>query len=187
MGINEYDKAPPTVERLDVFDRYTEIPAIDYGNYGEGLCRRRIRLENISDSFSIGELEDDFHHFRVEIHHNENRVTHIQGTTFRAPWSTCSEVNKPLQEIVGLQLSRDSISIGAHVSPTDNCTHLFDLTGLLASHTHQVPHIGLPHKEPVTRANNVKLAPIGAEAFAARSARGCFQMRATALATARNE
>lgn len=134
MGINENDKAPPTAERLEVFDRYTEIPAIDYDNYGEGLCRRRIRLENISDSFSIGELEDDFHHFRVEIHHNENKVTHIQGTTFRAPWSTCTEVNKPLQGIVGLQLSKDSISIGTYVSPTDNCTHLFDLTGLLVSH-----------------------------------------------------
>lgn len=134
MGINEYDKVPPSVESFIVFDRYTEIPAINYDNYGEGLCRRRIRLENISDSVSIGELEDDFHHFRVEIHHKGNRVNHIQGTTFRAPWSTCSEVNKPLQEIIGLQLSKDSTSIGAYGSPTENCTHLFDLTGLLVSH-----------------------------------------------------
>ena len=31
-----------------------------------------------------------------------------------------------------------------------------------ASHTHQVPHIGLPQSEPVTSATKVKAAPIGA-------------------------
>jgi len=30
-----------------------------------------------------------------------------------------------------------------------------------ASHTHHVPHIGLPHKEPVARARKVNEAPIG--------------------------
>ena len=34
----------------------------------------------------------------------------------------------------------------------------------LASHTHQVPHIGLPHKEPVIKQIKVKVAPIGATA-----------------------
>ena len=36
----------------------------------------------------------------------------------------------------------------------------------LASHTHQIPHVGLPHKDPVTIAVNVKTAPIGARLFA---------------------
>ena len=134
MEIYEYDKVPPCAESFEVFNRYTEIPAINYNSYGKGLCRRRVRLENISDAFSIGELEDDFHHFRVEIRHSQNKVTRIQGTTLRAPWSTCSEVNEPLQEIIGLQLSKDSTSIGSYGSPTKNCTHLFDLTGLLVAH-----------------------------------------------------
>ena len=30
----------------------------------------------------------------------------------------------------------------------------------LASHTQYVPHVGLPHKEPVTRVIKVKLIPI---------------------------
>ena len=34
----------------------------------------------------------------------------------------------------------------------------------LASQTHQVPHIGLPHKEPVIKQINVNVAPIGATA-----------------------
>ncbi len=32
----------------------------------------------------------------------------------------------------------------------------------LASHTHQVPHIGLPHSEPENRQRKVKAAPTGA-------------------------
>src|SRR6266446_4224342 len=29
-----------------------------------------------------------------------------------------------------------------------------------ASQTHQVPHVGFPHSEPVTRARNVNIAPV---------------------------
>ena len=32
----------------------------------------------------------------------------------------------------------------------------------LASHTHQVPHIGLPHSDPDIKHFNVNIAPIGA-------------------------
>ncbi len=35
-----------------------------------------------------------------------------------------------------------------------------------ASHTHQVPHIGLPHKAPVHKARKVNKAPVGASAEA---------------------
>ena len=35
-----------------------------------------------------------------------------------------------------------------------------------ASHTHQVPHIGLPHSEPVTSDSSAKIAPVGASADA---------------------
>jgi hypothetical protein len=38
-----------------------------------------------------------------------------------------------------------------------------------------VPHIGLPHSDPVTRHKKVKAAPIGAIAFAETSANGCRQ------------
>ena len=53
-----------------------------------------------------------------------------------------------------------------------------------ASHTQYVPHIGLPHSEPVTRARNVNEAPTGALAIATTSASFIRQIRATALAPA---
>ena len=39
-----------------------------------------------------------------------------------------------------------------------------------ASHTHQVPHIGFPHNEPVAKAKKVNDAPMGAELAAIISA-----------------
>lgn len=44
-----------------------------------------------------------------------------------------------------------------------------------ASQTHHVPHIGLPHSEPVTSAMKVKAMPTGAAARAETSASGCRQ------------
>ena len=35
----------------------------------------------------------------------------------------------------------------------------------LASHTHQVPHIGFPHMDPVTNAKKVNNAPFLADAI----------------------
>src|SRR3546814_19321046 len=52
------------------------------------------------------------------------------------------------------------------------------------SHSHQVPHIGRPHSEPVASVRKAKPAPIGEEARAAKSASGWRQIKATALATA---
>ena len=52
-----------------------------------------------------------------------------------------------------------------------------------ASQTQQVPHIGLPQSEPVTRQRSVKAAPIGAAAFAATSASGWRQTSVPSAAT----
>ena len=113
------------------------IPPYDFNSYGKGLCRRRIRLINETDTQTIGELEDDFHHFRVELTHDSDNVLSLSGIVLRAPWSTCSEADQPLQKIVGKPLSSDSTAIGNYATPTSNCTHLFDLTGLAISHSMQ--------------------------------------------------
>jgi len=45
----------------------------------------------------------------------------------------------------------------------------------LASQTHQVPHIGLPHIEPVNSVSSANTAPIGAIDLDKMSASGCLQ------------
>ena len=52
------------------------------------------------------------------------------------------------------------------------------------SHSHQVPHAGLPHSDPVTRHSAVKIAPGTAEARAANPASGCRHTSSTRLAMA---
>ena len=53
-----------------------------------------------------------------------------------------------------------------------------------ASHTHQVPHIGLPQIAPVTKAIKVNIAPIGAMAIIERWAALICQTNAIIAATA---
>ncbi|GBD42284.1 hypothetical protein HRbin39_01673 [bacterium HR39] len=53
-----------------------------------------------------------------------------------------------------------------------------------ASHTHQVPHMGLPQMEPVISAMAVNTAPMGAAARPATSASGWRQTSATTAETA---
>ena len=129
--------APPSEVDRELFDRMKTIPPYNFDSYGEGLCRRRIRLIKETENMTVGELEDDFHHFRVELTHDMTKVLAVSGSILRAPWSTCSEANSPLQSIVGSPLSPDSTSIGNYAVPTSNCTHLFDLTGLVISHSVQ--------------------------------------------------
>ena len=51
----------------------------------------------------------------------------------------------------------------------------------LASQTHQVPHIGFPHNDPVIRQIKVKTAPIGATAVLTINQKGILNARATIL------
>ena len=49
-----------------------------------------------------------------------------------------------------------------------------------ASHTHQVPQVGLPHKAPVHSASSVISAPVGASARASIDASRVLSTRPTA-------
>ncbi len=123
------------------FDRERLIPHATFDHYGAGVYRRRIRMVNhrtASDGQTgrtTGELEDDFHHFRVEIIHDGSNIVEANGTGLRGPWVTCMEADRPLREIEGHPLTASSTGIGAYTAPTMNCTHLFDLTGLTVAHT----------------------------------------------------
>ena len=50
-----------------------------------------------------------------------------------------------------------------------------------ASHTHQVPHIGFPHKDPLIIHIKVKIAPIGATAVLKIKPKGILKASATIL------
>jgi len=101
--------------------------------YGEGVYQRKIRLTS-SAGLVNGELEDDFHHFRVRLHHAGEKVVEMEGEALRYPWTTCPGATAPLQALRGLRLS-SRVSAPAHEhDPRAHCTHLFDLASLAFTH-----------------------------------------------------
>ena len=102
-------------------------------NYGKGVFRRRIKLENKADHV-LAELEDCNHGFRLQLYHDKASVSAIAVETLRYPLSTCSNAGQPLQALVGCPLTTRIEHILKYARPRDNCTHLFDLASLAIAH-----------------------------------------------------
>jgi hypothetical protein len=105
--------------------------------YPSGRYRRRIRMtasSQLQPGEVVAELEDDFHHFRVTLAHDGARVTGVRAVGVRFPWSMCPLAADQLEPLVGMPLSIRSTAVGDVVSARDNCTHMFDLSGLAVAH-----------------------------------------------------
>ena len=90
---------------------------------------RIIRLHAI-DGEVRGALEDDFHHFRVLIRHDGARVTNVEATALRQPFSLCGAAGGRLDELVGQRLLRDTTQFFRIHDALLQCTHQFDLATL---------------------------------------------------------
>jgi hypothetical protein len=123
------------------------VPLVAPETYGEGVFRRRIRLVGKGPKEVVGELEDDFHHFRVRLHHDGERVTEAVGESPRAPWVTCIEGNLRIAEIHGMALSPDATAIGKVADARLHCTHTFDLAGMCVAHAWRQVHGGAPVRQ----------------------------------------
>ena len=91
--------------------------------------RRRIRLVSDGDRV-VADLEDDFHRFRLTMTHDGSRIVRLDGEAIRYPWSACPEASERLRALEGIALSAHATDVASHDDPRQNCTHLFDLTGL---------------------------------------------------------
>ncbi len=98
-----------------------------------GCARRAIDLRASGDAV-IAWLEDDFHHFGIELLHDGARVLAVQGHAERFPRDTCPGAIGILQELVGTSLHERSTALGAHTNMRQHCTHLYDLLGLAIAH-----------------------------------------------------
>jgi len=103
--------------------------------------RRKLRLRARKGRV-IGDLEDNPHHFRVLLGHDDEHVTSVDGEAVRFPWSTCPGALVPLRELVGMALSPRCTAVGARTDPYRQCTHWFDLAGLCVAHAHASVHAG---------------------------------------------
>jgi hypothetical protein len=92
------------------------------------MVLRRIDREQVA-----GSVQDDFHHFALRITHDEAVIRGVEAETIRAPWSTCPAASIPLQRLVGAALFERASDIGRVIDMRAQCTHLFDLVGLLVA------------------------------------------------------
>lgn len=125
--------APPPRDARPVFDRADDTPRATTRPGGEGVYRRRV-IVRLEGAHAGGELEDDFHHFRVELDHDGSAVTAVDGSGVRAPWTMCLTAGEPIQALVGTLLRTGPLALAA-LDARKNCTHMFDLAGLIVTHT----------------------------------------------------
>ncbi len=101
--------------------------------YGDGVYRRAILLRG-RDGQVLGDLEDDFHRFSVQLEHDGKRVLSLRGEASRFPWTTCPGALDPLARLAGTPLSEEPTALAGYTDPRSHCTHLFDLAALAFSH-----------------------------------------------------
>lgn len=117
----------------------TRVPAKPFAMflnpyYGDGMYRRRVRLQNLDKNTVLAEMEDDQHGFRITLQHDGNAITAIQSESLRVPMTTCSGAGEVLAKLAGVPLSDSPRSLAAHSNPRSHCTHQFDLLGLAITH-----------------------------------------------------
>ncbi|MDQ1465998.1 MAG: hypothetical protein QOH10_413, partial [Actinomycetota bacterium] len=82
----------------------------------------------------VADLEDDFHHFRVTLRHDDTNVRSVESESIRWPWSTCPDAATPLLAIAGAPLTRRFTHLARWTNPAMNCTHQFDAAAHAVTH-----------------------------------------------------
>ncbi len=108
------------------------MTSFPYGSY-----RRRIRVVASSPDVVEAGIEDDFHHFRLTLRHDAERVRSIESRAHRIPWTTCDDAGGALQLLEGMPLRPSCLAVGRWTDPYQQCTHMFDIAGLAAAHAYR--------------------------------------------------
>lgn len=100
----------------------------------DGTYRRLIDLKTWDEHTVVGWLEDDFHHFGLTLIHDGRVATDVRVAAVRYPMTTCAAALDPLKAVIGQPLIGRCTDIGRQLEMRTQCTHLFDLLGLMSAH-----------------------------------------------------
>lgn len=95
--------------------------------------RRCIHIESRAaggDRIVRAVLEDDFHHFRVELVARGGRIASVAASAARHPYSLCPAAAEALLVLVGSPLPQHAHGITRLTEASEQCTHMLDLAGL---------------------------------------------------------
>ncbi|MDZ4294521.1 MAG: DUF2889 domain-containing protein, partial [Hydrogenophaga sp.] len=100
------------------------------------LFRRRILIA--TDPLRTGTryraaLEDDFHHFRVELVVRDGLIASLHAEAPRHPYSLCPSAADQLQQLVGTAPETSAHAVMRQVDASQQCTHMLELSGLAAA------------------------------------------------------
>jgi hypothetical protein len=126
---------------------------IDDSKTDTGRARRMIDLQRWDQNTVVGLLEDDFHHFGVTLVHEGDLITGVSATAVRYPWTSCGFAPQALQPLIGKTLSARSSDIGQRLAMREQCTHIFDLTGLVMAHA--MRGIAHRHYQTITESRQI--------------------------------
>lgn len=118
---------------------YHAIPATWPANphYGSGQALRALQLtRQAPDQLLIG-MEDMAHAFRIELKHDDQRITGIRAQWIRRPLSSCVGADAHLSQLAGLSLQDDLFNLSRHAQKNQHCTHMFDMLVLAVVHAYQ--------------------------------------------------
>jgi len=121
-------------------------------------CARRAIDLRASVRSVVAWLEDDFHHFGIEMRHDGEKVIAVDGQAARFPRDTCPGAVGILQEVVGMSLDKRATALGQYTNMRMHCTHLYDLLGLAIAHAacgreHRRYEAMVPDREPLDSTN----------------------------------
>ncbi len=72
-------------------------------------------------------MEDEHHYFVLNLEHDGERITSVNSTSRRTPWTVCPQAAGKLQEFVGQPL-RPRIAVNLpEIDSKQQCTHQYDL------------------------------------------------------------
>jgi hypothetical protein len=97
------------------------------------LFRRSIQIATVREGdqgIARAALEDDFHHFRVELAFAGGVVTQARGMGLRIPYTGCAGASAALSALVGMPLDSIANSVTRATDASQQCTHQLDLAGL---------------------------------------------------------
>lgn len=86
-------------------------------------------------------LEDDFHHFRLQLTVLDGRITEIGAESPRHPYSLCPTAAAELQQLVGQVAPTHAHLLTGAVNARQQCTHLLDLAGLACAAAMRGPSV----------------------------------------------
>lgn len=100
----------------------------------DGQAHRLIDLRSTASDTVTAWVEDDFHHFGVQVSHVDNVIIDISVRAKRFPYTSCGGAEQSARELIGASLTPRASDVGRWISMRHQCTHIYDLLGLASAH-----------------------------------------------------